>query len=87
MVRSTKVKHTSKVARSTRDPEATKTEILDAAVEEFARHGLANARIEAIAAHTDVTKVIIYSLLADPNLEFAFSIFLKLEVLPKAIYT
>ena len=54
------LKHTSKVARSTRDAEATKTEIMEAAVEEFARHGLANARIEAIAAHTDVTKAMIY---------------------------
>lgn len=60
MVRSNKVKHTSKVARSTRDPVATKTEILDAAVEEFARHGLANARIEEIAAGTGVTKAMIY---------------------------
>lgn len=36
-------------SRSTRDREATKAEILGAAVEEFARNGLANARIEAIA--------------------------------------
>ncbi|MBW4644493.1 MAG: TetR/AcrR family transcriptional regulator [Goleter apudmare HA4340-LM2] len=50
----------SKVVRSTRDAEATKTEILDAAVAEFALHGLANARIEAIAAHTGVTKAMIY---------------------------
>lgn len=60
MVAKTKVKRTSKVTRSTRDPEATKTEILDAAVEEFARHGLANARIEEIADHTGVTKAMIY---------------------------
>jgi AcrR family transcriptional regulator len=56
----TKNKRASKASRNTRDREATKTEILDAAVEEFARNGLANARIEAIAANTGVTKAMIY---------------------------
>lgn len=60
MIRSTKVKRTSKITRNTRDSKATQAEILDAAVEEFARHGLANARIEEIAAHTGVTKAMIY---------------------------
>lgn len=60
MARPSKVKGSSKVARSPRDREATQAEILDAAVEEFARHGLANARIEAIAANTGVTKAMIY---------------------------
>ena len=55
-----KGKRSSKVPRSTRDSEATQTEILDAAVEEFARHGLANAHIEAIASNTGVTKAMIY---------------------------
>jgi TetR/AcrR family transcriptional regulator len=54
-----KKKSPSKQVRS-RDSEATQTEILDAAVEEFALHGLANARIEAIAANTGVTKAMIY---------------------------
>ena len=58
MARSTR--RSSKASRSTRDPEATQAEILDAAVEEFARHGLANARIEAIASNTGVTKAMIY---------------------------
>lgn len=60
MVRSTKVKGASKVPRNTRNSEATQAEILNAAVEEFARHGLANARIEEIAAHTGVTKAMVY---------------------------
>ncbi|MFH7029333.1 MAG: TetR/AcrR family transcriptional regulator [Heteroscytonema crispum UTEX LB 1556] len=54
MVRSSKVK------RASRDSQATQAEILDAAVEEFAQHGLANARIEAIASHTGVTKAMVY---------------------------
>jgi TetR/AcrR family transcriptional regulator len=44
----------------TRDPEATKCEILDAATVEFAIGGLAAARTEAIAAQTGVTKAMIY---------------------------
>lgn len=44
----------------TRDAEATKAQILDAAEEEFARHGLSGARTEAIAAKTGVTKSMIF---------------------------
>ncbi|MEL6381718.1 MAG: TetR/AcrR family transcriptional regulator [Cyanobacteria bacterium J06626_18] len=47
-------------ARSSRDPEATKAQILDAAEEEFARYGLAGARTEPIAANTGVTKAMIH---------------------------
>jgi TetR/AcrR family transcriptional regulator len=47
-------------ARQVRDPEATKAQILSAAEEEFARHGLNGARTEAIAARTGVTKAMIY---------------------------
>ncbi|MGB3512583.1 MAG: TetR/AcrR family transcriptional regulator [Microcoleaceae cyanobacterium] len=43
-----------------RDREATKAEILDAAEEEFAKYGLAGAKIDAIAARTGVTKAMIY---------------------------
>jgi TetR/AcrR family transcriptional regulator len=46
--------------RQARDPEATKAQILNAAEEEFARHGLSGARMEAIAAGTGVTKAMIY---------------------------
>src|SRR5882757_3178222 len=51
---------TKKHAPATRDAEATKTRILDAAEEEFARGGLLGARTEAIAAKTGVTKSMIF---------------------------
>jgi TetR/AcrR family transcriptional regulator len=44
----------------TRNPEATKNQILDAAEAEFAVTGLSGARTEAIAAQTGVTKAMIY---------------------------
>jgi TetR/AcrR family transcriptional regulator len=44
----------------TRNPEATKNQILDAAEAEFAVTGLSAARTEAIAAQTGVTKAMIY---------------------------
>ena len=50
----------SSTARTARNPEATKTQILDAAEEEFARYGLAGARTEPIAANTGVTKAMIH---------------------------
>ncbi|NJP21336.1 MAG: TetR family transcriptional regulator [Hydrococcus sp. CRU_1_1] len=43
--------------RQVRDAEATQAQILDAAEEEFARYGLAGARIDAIAARTGVVKL------------------------------
>jgi TetR/AcrR family transcriptional regulator len=46
--------------RQARDSEATKAQILNAAEEEFARHGLSGARMDAIAAGTGVTKAMIY---------------------------
>jgi TetR/AcrR family transcriptional regulator len=45
---------------ATRDPESTKSQILDAAEAEFAIGGLTAARTEAIAAQTGVTKAMIY---------------------------
>ncbi|HSM82140.1 MAG TPA: TetR/AcrR family transcriptional regulator [Nodosilinea sp.] len=54
----TKVVRTS--PRQTRDAEATKAEILDAAEEEFAKFGFNGAKTEAIAAKTGVTKAMIY---------------------------
>ncbi len=50
----------SSTPRTVRNPEATKTQILDAAEEEFARYGLAGARTEPIAANTGVTKAMIH---------------------------
>lgn len=49
-----------KKQNSTRDAEATKARILDAAEEEFAKAGLLGARTEAIAANTGVTKAMMY---------------------------
>ena len=43
-----------------RDAEKTKAEILLAARDEFARHGLAGARVERIAERADVNKRLLY---------------------------
>lgn len=43
-----------------RNPEATKQRVLDAAKVEFARHGLAGARVDAIAARAKANKQMIY---------------------------
>jgi TetR/AcrR family transcriptional regulator len=51
---------TTKPPAPTRNPEATKNQILDAAEAEFAVTGLGAARTEAIAAQTGVTKAMIY---------------------------
>jgi TetR/AcrR family transcriptional regulator len=51
---------TTKTTNITRNPEATKNQILDAAEVEFAVTGLTGARTEAIAAQTGVTKAMIY---------------------------
>ncbi|KUN10254.1 TetR family transcriptional regulator [Streptomyces yokosukanensis] len=44
-----------------RDPEATKARIFDAAVAEFARHGIAGARIDRIATEAKANKQLIYA--------------------------
>jgi TetR/AcrR family transcriptional regulator len=53
-------KRKSKKPRQVRDAEATQAKILDAAEEEFARYGLAGAKIDVIAARTSVVKAMIY---------------------------
>jgi TetR/AcrR family transcriptional regulator len=53
-------KRKSKKPSQVRDAEATQAKILDAAEEEFARYGLAGARIDAIASRTGVVKAMIY---------------------------
>lgn len=50
----------AKKETSSRDAELTKSRILDAAEDEFAKGGLLGARTEAIAANTKVTKAMIY---------------------------
>ncbi|MFQ4144945.1 hypothetical protein [Chlorogloeopsis sp. ULAP02] len=49
VVRSAKTKCSSKRSRQIRDPKAMQQQILDAAEEEFCKHGLNGAQIEAIA--------------------------------------
>ncbi|MFI1164803.1 TetR family transcriptional regulator [Streptomyces sp. NPDC020801] len=44
-----------------RDPEATKARIFEAAVAEFARHGIAGARIDRVAAEAKANKQLIYA--------------------------
>ncbi|MEM9908904.1 MAG: TetR/AcrR family transcriptional regulator [Cyanobacteria bacterium P01_D01_bin.44] len=60
VVKSSAKSKRSSAKRPSRDPEATKAQILDAAEEEFARYGLAGARTEPIAANTGVTKAMIH---------------------------
>ena len=45
---------------ATRDPEATKQRILDAALREFSEKGIAGARVDAIAARAKVNKRMLY---------------------------
>ncbi len=44
----------------TRDPEATKSRILEAAAKEFSKHGLGGARVDAIAAAAKSNKRMLY---------------------------
>ena len=44
-----------------RDPEATRARIFEAAVAEFARHGIAGARIDRIATEAKANKQLIYA--------------------------
>ncbi|MBD2778187.1 TetR/AcrR family transcriptional regulator [Iningainema tapete] len=53
-------KHPEHKTRQVRDAEATKAQILEAAMEEFAKHGLSGARTEAIAKTAGVTTAMIY---------------------------
>ncbi|MCF4139207.1 TetR family transcriptional regulator [Streptomyces sp. Tue 6430] len=47
--------------RTPRDPEATRARIFEAAVAEFARYGIAGARIDRIAAEAKANKQLIYA--------------------------
>lgn len=60
MSRSAQSKPSSNKPRQVRDAEATQKQILDAAMEEFAKHGLSGARTEAIAKGASVTTAMIY---------------------------
>jgi AcrR family transcriptional regulator len=56
----TENKGAARTRRDTLDRERTRHEILAAAREEFAQHGLSGARVEAIAARTSTVKRMIY---------------------------
>ncbi|WP_405489649.1 TetR family transcriptional regulator [Nocardia sp. NBC_00511] len=49
----------------TRDPEATKARIFDAATDEFARYGIAGARVDRIARNAKANKQLIYAYFGD----------------------
>ncbi|MBD3780817.1 MAG: TetR family transcriptional regulator [Micrococcales bacterium] len=51
---------TARTAVARRDPEGTRREILEAAIEEFSTHGLMGGRVDAIAERTRSTKRMIY---------------------------
>ncbi|MFF8968667.1 TetR family transcriptional regulator [Streptomyces sp. NPDC014995] len=52
---------TSRPGTTPRDPGATKARIFDAAVAEFARYGIAGARVDRIAAEAKANKQLIYA--------------------------
>ncbi|CAM5629965.1 MULTISPECIES: TetR/AcrR family transcriptional regulator [Streptomyces] len=54
-----------------RDPEATRARIFEAAVAEFARHGIAGARIDRIASEAKANKQLIYAYFGNKATLFA----------------
>jgi AcrR family transcriptional regulator len=50
---------------ATRDAEATKARIFEAATEEFAAYGIAGARVDRIAQHAQANKQLIYAYFGD----------------------
>lgn len=60
MGRSAKPQRAPSTSRQVRDAETTKQQILDAAEQEFAKHGLSGARTEAIAKSAGVASRMIY---------------------------
>lgn len=52
---------------TTRDPEATKARIFDAAAAEFAEYGIAGARVDRIARNAKANKQLIYAYFGDKN--------------------
>jgi AcrR family transcriptional regulator len=50
---------------ATRDAEATKARIFEAATEEFAAHGISGARVDRIAQHAQANKQLIYAYFGD----------------------
>lgn len=58
----------------TRDPEATKARILDAAEKQFAKHGLGGARVDAIAAAAKSNKRMLYHYFGKKDDLFAITV-------------
>ena len=54
-----------------RDPEGAKAAILQAALEEFSRHGHSGARVDRIAKHAGVSKPLIYDYFGDKDAIYA----------------
>jgi AcrR family transcriptional regulator len=68
-----------------RDAEATKERILDAATAEFAEHGLAGARVDAIAERAKANKQLIYAYYGSKEELFATVLGRKLSTLAEEI--
>jgi AcrR family transcriptional regulator len=68
-----------------RDAEATKERILDAASAEFADHGLAGARVDAIAERANANKQLIYAYFGSKEKLFAAVLGRKLGALAEEI--
>ncbi|MFH8657764.1 TetR family transcriptional regulator [Streptomyces afghaniensis] len=68
-----------------RDPEATKARIFEAAVAEFARHGIAGARIDRIAAEAKANKQLIYAYFGNKAELFAIVLEKKMLHLAEAV--
>lgn len=68
-----------------RDPEATKARIFEAAVAEFARHGIAGARIDRIAAEAKANKQLIYAYFGNKAELFAIVLQKKMLHLAEAV--
>ncbi|MFI8888796.1 TetR family transcriptional regulator [Streptomyces paradoxus] len=68
-----------------RDPEATKARIFEAAVAEFARHGIAGARIDRIAGAAKANKQLIYAYFGNKAELFAIVLERKMLHLAEAV--
>ncbi|MFC8143789.1 TetR family transcriptional regulator [Streptomyces paradoxus] len=68
-----------------RDPEATKARIFEAAVAEFARHGIAGARIDRIAGAAKANKQLIYAYFGNKAELFAIVLEKKMLHLAEAV--
>jgi AcrR family transcriptional regulator len=68
-----------------RDSSATRARILDAAIEEFAQHGLAGARIDRIAEAAEANKRSIYVYFESKELLFAAALLRAMQELSESV--